>query len=569
MQTLRKPLYAIIFSILILLWFGIGCEDKDDTPVGPEDDCTTADSLVSQANDSLGSQMNMVINQTLDDPDSSFRPEDIDFSGVNNLYNQAVALCPTNLDAQFGAGFTGLLTYLTDPELNDLLDRIKYMADTIEADSKTPKPLNMLPLINTGGPLSPEAIPLHITGFTGVLPSLTALDYEVMATAATDPTIAEIQSNLETQLLPKIVSARTHLAAVLAVSTYTFTVTPAMQGNMGADPIIMDRTDFSVLMAVAYAADAALHVFFARNLDFTPISVEGLETAMTKSDDFLDLKSSGVGATHMATAKSRIASAKSALVDAIDYLMAEIGSDQTYDLIEIPDGGAADLNEAKDTLNYYYDYLVNQKEVDINVNGNDTTVTVDLKMFFDDPMENPKEFLPDYTITLEELDSLHIGFATAHFSRQAYWDSLQSIYGITYPNDTPYFDNHLPDANDEEFYRLIGEYGSYYVDYGRQQFVFGWDDVQNYCTPTDPWCYWSNNMSRYTNHWYDRDELTVGLCYSWDDNSFAEWTWPDPTFNGLLPGMTEDQLKELIFGDGSEWEKSACDTIETDDFDDF
>ncbi len=459
MRTVRKSLLPAICTIMVLLWLGSGCGEKNNGTNGTESDCTRAANLVAQANDSLANQMDVVINQTLENADSSFRPRDIDFTGVYNLYNEAVALCPTNLDAQFGAGFTGLLLYLADPELNDLIDRIKYMVDTIEANSGPPKPLSMLPLIDIGGPLAPDAIPLHVGGFIDALPSLVTLDYGIVSEAATDPTIGEIQNNLETQLLPKIVTARGRLATILGVADYTFTITPEMQGNSGADSIVLDRTDFSVFLAVAYAAEAALHIFCARDLDFSPISIAGVEDALNQTSTFLDLKPAGVGANHMSTAKARIISAKDALIDAADYLIAEIGTNQTHELIEIPSGGAADLTQFKDTLNYYYDYLVNPKDIDVRINDKDTVLTVDLKMFFDNPMGNPKDKLPDYTLTLEEIDS------------------------------------------------------------------------------------------------------DVGVCFTWDANSFAEWTWPDATFNGLLPGMSGIHLKDLIYGDGTDWQKSICDTI--------
>jgi hypothetical protein len=558
MSKSSKSLVVIIGSILVLLWLGLGCEEDKGTDDGTPSGCTVAASLVDQANDSLGSMMVTIIDVTLDDPDSSFRPEDIDFTGVYDLYNQAATMCPSNLDAQFGAGFTGLLTYLADPELNDLIDQIKYLYDTSVTTPRTPKPLNLLPIINADGPLSPDAIPLRAGEFHDALPSLVALDLGLAELAADDPTISDIQNNLETRLLPKIIAARINLAAIINVPTFTFTITPAMQGNSGADPIILDRTDFSVMLAIAYSAEAVLHVFFARDLDFSEYSIAGVEEALNQGSTFLDLKGSGVGAGHIATAKARIASAVGALTDALDYLAAEIGTDQTYDLIPVPSGGASEINYYKDALSYYYDYLVNPQDIDVFINGKDTIITVDLKQFFDNPMNNPKDFLPDYTLTLDLIDSFYIDFAAMHFNREAYWDSLQSIYGISIPNDSPTFDHHLPMLNNEDFYRLIAEY-SYSGD-GRQQFIFGWDDLQNYCDPTNIWCYESNNMYDYSDYWYNPDDISIAMCYTWGAGTFAAWTWPDATFNGLFPGMTESLLKELTYGDGTGWQQSGCDT---------
>ncbi len=141
-----------------------------------------------------------------------------------------------------------------------------------------------------------------------------------------------------------------------------------MQGNTGANPIVVDRSDFSLFLSVAYAADAALQVFFARNLDVASYDAEGVEDAVNQNSDFLTLKGSGVGQTHMTTAKSRLLSAEAQAETTIDYLLAEIGTDQTNDLIKVYSSDTEDLNDIKDSLIHYRTYMDEVKQLNIYYN---------------------------------------------------------------------------------------------------------------------------------------------------------------------------------------------------------
>lgn len=457
MRPKGRHFYGAMCMALCVIWLVQGCgEAGPDDMTGGETDCDRAAELVLIANDSLGSQLNYVEDEILEEADSSFRPGDIDFSGVNSLYEEAISLCPTNLDAQFGAAFTGLLIFLADEDLNNLYDRVKYLIDTMEANSGKLAPLGMLPDVNPGGFLAPAGIPLRVRHFGDVLPPLISLDYAIISTAADDPMINDLQQILESSLLPRIVSSRNRLLEVLGDASYTFTVTPEMQGNSGASQVELDRSDFRVFLAIMYAAEASVHIICARDLDIYPYNANGLENALHQDSSFLGLKPGGVGANHMSSAKAGILSAEVALETAIDHLLAEINTDQTYDFIKVYPEDEEELQDIQDSLAHYRTYFYGPIELEVTLGDNDTTLTVDLRQFFDNPMENPKAFLPGYTITLE------------------------------------------------------GE-----------------------------------------------NEITQ-VCYTWDANTFAEWSWPDVTFNGLLPGMMHDQFKEIIMGDGAGWLKSDC-----------
>jgi len=536
--------------------------------------CDSAALIVATANDSLGRQMYELIEVTLDDPDSTFRPHDIDFTGLNGMYQQATVLCATNIDASFGLAFTGLMVFLQDETLNDFIDRMKYVFDTL--NFYPPSPAAKLPGVVTGGSMTMDGLPLATDNIFRILPAFYELDRAVMRVAAGDPMISEFQTIIETSLLPKVVQARTYMDKVLSYPDYTFTITPMMQGNAGADDVILDRSDFQVIQASLYGAEAGLRIFLARNLDLTEYSDAGITTALDQSSSFLSLKAGGVGLNHMQTAKDRILTAADHIDVALDNLIAEIGTDQFNDLIQVYPEDMQDLLDMKDSLTHYKSYFDGPKEWSVVYDTADTfSTTVDISQFFDNPMDNPKLFLPTYDITIEAISGAYIGFVDQHFSRSAYWAAMDTIYGLTFPYDTAdwsgdamSFVNHLPDGDNSEFYYLLYQeswnWGSW-TDVGRLQFVFGWDDVtyDGWGNVRSAWSYYSNNLWEYHDLYENPDRVII--CYVWEADTWGEWEFPDPTFNDLMPIMTNAELKDLIIENSPDfWQKSDCDTVSFD-----
>ena len=568
-RLLRFMTSLILAGGIILV---VGCGEEGPSESG-EPDAERADSLVSLAGDSLGKVMDEMINQTLENLDSTFRPSDIDFTGVLSLYEQALVCDPSNNDARFGAAFTGLMSFLADPTLNDLYERFKNVIDTGGVF-----PTSRLPEITLGRAAEIEGVPATPGGFTKVLTDFVRLDAQLVKVAASDPTIGEIQELLETSLLPKITTAESRLQAVISIPGYEFIITPQMQGNPGASPIELDRADFRVILASLHALEAAIHIFVARDLNLPSYTIEGVEEALQQESDFLSLKPNNVSKNHMSAAKTDILTAEGQLEQAVDDLLAEIssGEDQTDDLIKVYPEDEEDLDMIKDSLSYYRSYFNGPKEFEVIWYTGDSCwevdpwywecvslydtleLTVDISEFFDNPIDNPKNLLPGYTLTISSNESAHKDFAALHFSREAYWDSLQSIYGVSYPDDTLQsleqygFSGHLPDEDNEEFYEMLADYN---------QSIFGWDDLGSwwYGSPYI-WDYYSNNKYEYQDHYYSRNDWVV--CYEWTATTFEAWTWPNPTFNGLFPGMTSHRIKNEILGmDPEDWTRSDCGTF--------
>ena len=43
---------------------------------------------------------------------------------------------------------------------------------------------------------------------------------------------------------------------------------------------------------------------------------------------------------------------------------------------------------------------------------------------------------------------------------------------------------------------------------------------------------------------------------TWEANSFDTWVFPDPTMNGLFPGMTDAGLKDALGLTAQDWQKT-------------
>jgi hypothetical protein len=562
-----KPfiLTALCVSLVTMMVMATSCSKTTEPP-------PSTPTSVPQANDSLGALLSDVMDQYFDDTssisignDSSFRPRDIDFSGVYNMYTRILQSDPANVDAKFGAALTGALVFLGDPDFNNLLDDFKQIYDTMQFNPFNPAP--MAPGINVPGSLSPQGLPLAPAGLLGVIPSPMRLEQAILASAAQIPQINELQANFEQRLLPKVVTSRNWMIDVLAVPSFTFWLTPEMQGNDGADSLVFDRAVFEAILATLYGAEAALHIVLARDLDLPEYTVEAAQDALHPDSSFLDLKPGGVGATHMSQAGDRVCSAQVMLSAAVQSLLTEVRNheDQSRDFLRVYPKDTVDLNEVADSLaSIHLSLTTGARAVTFEMdNGTFLTITADLMQFFNNPLDNPKRFLPDYTVTASELQDHYKDFAAAHYDRDQYWQKLDSAYGITRPYDTPLVPIHLPDANTDEFYELIARY-DYWPDTSNQFYLLGWDDLQNWCEGCGFFAFWSPNSSwRYRDYYRHPDQVAV--CAEWTANSFSEWIWPQPTFNGLLPGMTTQQIRDIFTTNFDyQWEKSGCDTVGVD-----
>ncbi len=530
----------VAISALIL---SFGCSSSDNG-TGTDDggNPTASDSIVEVANDSLSTLIDDLVNN----PDSVFRPDNVDFTGLYDLYREAYDSNPANNDARFGVAFCGIMTFLANQTFNDIYDDLKNQFDTGSG------PFDPVVIYTPGQQeLMGNSVPLAPSGFAGIIPDLVGIDAVLKGIPTVDSSIAKMQEVIEDSLLPLLQEAYTHLDAITGNLAYTFIITPEMQGNPGADSIIVDRSDFLVFQAAVAGFRSVLHMLISRTLDIDIFSLASIENALNQGNGILVLRPGN----HLPLAKTRFLEALTDLEAAIASLSAEIGTNQDNDLIQIYADDQNDLNDVQEVIDSVQHYFSGAQTVTIDPGGPDEySTTINVSQLFDNPVNDLKSILPGYTLTLEEVPDLYKLFADQHYSRARYWFLMDSLYGIQYPDDTTMFPVHMPDdSTSDDFYQVI----AMEVTYANRSILLGWSDF-------DPVFEYSPRQHYEYRVFYD-NPTGVEACFTWDANSWAEWIWPNPTMGGVLPDLTSDEIKSFIPDYEADWIKSTCDTLIEED----
>ena len=78
--------------------------------------------------------------------------------------------------------------------------------------------------------------------------------------------------------------------------------------------------------------------------------------------------------------------------------------------------------------------------------------------------------------------------------------------------------------------------------------------------------YWSgylnagqNNISDYIGWGYNLNYPEYAIyvpIFTWTAANFNSWIFPDPTFNGILPGLTDSEFKRIFGITENDWQKT-------------
>jgi hypothetical protein len=574
-KTMRT---LVLLSLSLLLTGLASCSNPADpeekqkqTPPPPP-----IDSVDLMLGDAMTAMVNSYFpNGDLVIKDSAFRPRDIDFTesfvGYKKIIDDPSAPDSTLQRAKYGAGFSGVMVFLADPVFNELIDEFKRVFDTMSFNPFNPTirggfgQMSSGSIVDFPGGVGPIGLPINSTGMLSVIPSPTTLERVISASALQSPTLSNLQLTLEDGLLAHIQESRRYLLDVLSDTQFVFIVTPEMRGNPGADIRKLDHNFSMALLATLYGAEAGLEIFFARELDLPAYTVAEAVIASSQNSPFLNLKSGGE--QRMRKAGFLVDSANTYLRMAVNGWINEVVTnvDQSQDVFKVFPRDLADLSEVRDSLTSLEVSMSSGPRMLTLRNSYHPpfTISVDMRKLFDSPMQNPKIFSPGYSVSAEELVDAFKGFADAHYSRDLYWARLDSLFGLVRPNDFPKAPAHLPDSNTSEFYSLIAAstYGSFGIS-DSAIYILGWDDARTYCQGcADPLSsYNSSNHWRYQNMFRAPDQ--IAFCFNWTADDFASWTFPNETFNGLLPDMTSGELRNILSTNFRfVWEKSYCDTV--------
>ncbi|MCH8882317.1 MAG: hypothetical protein IIA41_02330 [SAR324 cluster bacterium] len=178
--------------------------------------------------------------------------DDFSFAESNGLFLDALALSPTNETALFGAAVTEIFLLEDNTDVRAVVEDWEAW---LEDEPLTPSPLATLlgPAVTAIG--DPVTLPLSFSTETAEQVARSGMVALELAGGpalvhAPPPSVEELQTVLRDVVRPALIEALGHLLAITN-SSFTFTVTEAMQGELpiDADPLELDYTEILAMQA--------------------------------------------------------------------------------------------------------------------------------------------------------------------------------------------------------------------------------------------------------------------------------------------------------------------------------
>jgi len=516
-----------------------GCGTEEGTRPGGGD----AQGKVDQANAALEDILYELINGA---PPAS--PQDVDFSPAYDLYMEALAADPDHPGANFGAGLLEILMLTQDPEVQEFFARL---AAFVEAGDYFKAPSGA-----EAGLLPPApAFDLRKVELPVSLPVRMTRAYYYSAFQQ-DPTVDELQQICLNEVLPRIETALARLAKVAEHPDFTFTVTPRMQGDPNEDSLEIDMTEVRATMAALDVLRAALYQFTAYDFNFEEYTGEEMQRKLSRGSSFGTLHPEGA---------SRMQSALSAWFDAVDDLEAAIDflenetDDQSDDVIKVdPYDGItqAELDSVKAYIPKVRKMLESSETITADWDGKNETpeepVEISLHAMYSSPVQDLKELLPPYTVSLDtqpvsahwkHLDTLVVGSFTV--PEEGFYVWQRSAHYFEGGLESSSFNANITVPEWDAAWLVLGGIAESardaYLNASYSKFLTAGAHTDT--------CYMSIDYEDYS-------EARYVPVITWDADSYQDWIFPDPTFGGVFPGMTDSEFKR-IFGITEEaWTKS-------------
>jgi hypothetical protein len=527
----------------LALLSGCGKSSNSTTPAS----ASTAQQKVTQANAALENILYTLAHSTT----SPTRPSDLDFRTPEGLYREALALEPGNLDANFGVSVLGLMVLTSDTEVNAAFDEwSQYLQGKVpfQAKASPMRPFG-IPLAPLGDPSSLRlpfrSIPLALVGETR------------LATLTVDPQLSRAQAILHDRVLPRLNEAIARLAVVGASPGYQFIVTPRMQGDPGAAPAEIDRTDILAMRAAVSLLAAICHVAVSYNLSFQSYDQVGLVQALTPGSGWLALASDG---------STQMSSAYSATLDAIDGVSAATTSllaetdDQSDDVIKMTRVQAESvLAEIPNVRAGFTGGWYVTADWDANTSTPDVTLLVRPATLLNAPVPDWKDLLPPYTPSaVQRPYTVNYWFeyspdtAIVEIPSTGYYSGGYSL--SRFADGTTYEYSYGSPELTAAMQRVVGR------QHARISVVPGWTGTFS-CS-----AYFNGTLTAGLqsipvegNDSYETAAVSVWVpVITWQAPSYSEWVagWPDPTLHGLLPEMTTpDQLMTTFGMSAARWKQ--------------
>ena len=543
------PLGAVLLALALA--FCTGCGKKSSTKPDTETEAGS-DPLVNSADSVLA---HVLFDEIGSNPR---RPADLNFQTAYQYYDHAYQnpslSAAGRVRARFGLAVLGLLILTSDPEVNEAFDEWKTYLQT------------HVPFEVTPSPQAPLGIP---AGFTSGRDAL-SLPFDLVPLAlvslarsplvAPDPRLSRVQAIIHDRALPRLTEAIAHLDAVAANAGFTFVVTPAMQGDLAAEPVEIDRTDILALRAACKLLSTMCRVAVAYDLDFPAYDEASLLAAIQPGSHWLQLNGDGAG---------QLGLAQLDLVGSVDDVSAAIGSllaetdPQDDDVIRVGPRGLsqAGIDSLLARLPQIRQALTDGYTVTANWDGNPSTPEVPLTIrpgaLFTNPVPDWKAMLPAYTGSTEHRPlstQWMYDYVSADITIQAdnagtYWGGYS--LSVSQGNVSEYTWG-LPPVASAIGAAIQARYAAIAIrpDWGGDFYASGQFSGD---LPVG-----LNSITVPLYESYSLADRTVAIpVITWVATQYSDWVWPDPTFRGLLPGLTTSSQFLTTFGiSASQWQRS-------------
>jgi len=521
---------------------------------GPDSiDCDHIEEAHAAARVSLANALFALLNGP--DPQT---PDDVDFTQTRLLYEAILQCDADDPDANLALAILDLTALAQDPDVNAAFDEWDAYLDT------------MIPF-ETDAPGAALRVPAGFTTADGGMGlPMTAIRRSIapifdLKSLVAPPQIADVQDIFRDTVLPTVTQCIDHMDAVVQDPAFTFDISPRMQGDLYEETREADYTDFMTIRAGMKALEAGLRIAISYRLNMPEYNGAELLAGLQQGAGYMGTLQDD-GAAQMAMVPGLLAGAAGDLDTAIDALFAETDN-QDDDLLKI---GPADI-DGVELLEFQAEELTMIRQSlegpvahtydwDFDDWTPEQTMTVDLGAFFSDAETDLKDLLPPYTVTLD---------VVPHDTDWSYGDSQATI-----TVDVPAAGNYS-----------IGMYVSIY------DFDEIWEDTWSMPSwaadpvaalvqgeieslSSDPG--WAGNCSfdvyfyghleagiqeiSLSTYWYTTTaESWVEVAHvTFAADSYAQWLsqFPDPTANGLFPGLTSAaQLADAFGFEDHDWEK--------------
>jgi len=489
------------------------------------------------------------------------RPADINLSVPLAKFEQVLTSDPSCAQANFGAAVLGLLSLSYDSEVNAAFDewktylqaRVPFQVGAATAARRSLMPLGVPTTFVPGS--AAYRLPFDLV-------PLSLLAQARASQVAVDPQISRTQAILRDRALPKLTQAIARLDAAARTPGFRFVVTPLMQGDAGATPVEIDRTDLLALKAAAEMLAAGCHMAVSYDLGFVTYDDAGLVAALSPGGSWLKLASGGAG--HMAGAQASMVASIEDVRSSLSSLVSETDP-QDDDLIKRGPGGLTTaeidsvlsrLDQVKQGLTVGFTMLA---DWDQNSGTPDSYLNIRCDRLFTSPVPDWKALLPGYTVAavtraLDRGDRYEWGSSV----QSVQIDTLGWYYGSHNLSVHPYGTYEDSSGSPELQAALRAAANEQYL---RIHALSGFGGVC-YINTSFPTTYLNPGRQGITVSWWAYYTFSATQVYvpeiTWAANSYPEWIWPDPTMHGLLPGIaTSDQFLGTFGYDPASWSKTV------------